>query len=322
MSFSHSFVVPSYNHAQYIGETIESLLAQDLPGSEIVVCDDHSTDGSRAVIERYRDRIRIVDPPVRLGMMPNYNFTVSQATGQWISLLGSDDRALPGFARAIREAAVQHPGAVLISGDFDHIDGAGKLVQHEKVLSMRPVTRPPDTFRSQMMDARIHPVSCAFRRDVWEKVGGFAQETRLYGDWGLWLRMSPHGSFVHRRQALTEYRVHYRPDIAVERRLDALRDDMFIMLTLLPEVAATLPGIGQREIARAQWKRLRNRLGEYGPTVAPADRGPIVDLLRPWASHVNDLPNLEKFARGETLATGWRESPVRRFLRDMVRKLR
>ncbi|MBL8674162.1 MAG: glycosyltransferase family 2 protein, partial [Rhodospirillales bacterium] len=107
----HSFVVPSYNHVRYVGETIESLLAQKARISEIVVCDDGSDDGSRELIARYAGRVRVVDPPRRMGMMGNYNFAVSQARGTWVSLMGSDDRALPGFSTEIATAIAHHSEA-------------------------------------------------------------------------------------------------------------------------------------------------------------------------------------------------------------------
>src|SRR5688572_8463900 len=209
MAFSHTFVVPSYNHAQYIGETIESLLNQELPGSEIVICDDHSSDNSRAVIERYREhaQVRIVHPPHRMGMMRNYNFATSQASGEWVSLLGSDDRAQPCFARLIRDGAARAPDTVVVTGDYDQIDGEGRKLRAEKVLSVRPVTSPPQTFYTQLAAPKVPPVANAFRRDAWEKVGGFPEETTLIGDWGLWLRLSPLGSFVHVSQSLADYRI-------------------------------------------------------------------------------------------------------------------
>lgn len=322
MAFSHSFVVPSYNHAQFIGETIESLLNQELPGSEIVVCDDHSSDNSREVIERYRDRIRIVHPPRRMGMMPNYNFATAQATGEWISLLGSDDRAQPCFARLIRDGAARVADPVVITGDYDQIDGDGRFLRSEKVLSVRPVTRPPQTFYTQLAAPKVPPVANAFHRASWEKVGGFPEETTLFGDWGLWLRLAPLGSFVHVSQSLAEYRISYRPNIAYERRVEALRDDVHIVLTLIPEIARQIPDVDMGRIEMARRARLRSLISDYSRLLKPDDRAFAVELLREWADKTGLEVMLQRFARGETISAGWRDSALRRMLRDIYKALR
>lgn len=324
MAFSHSFVVPSYNHARYIGETIESLLNQELPGSEIVICDDHSSDNSREVIERYRQhaQVRIVHPPHRMGMMPNYNFATSQASGEWVSLLGSDDRAQPCFARLIRDGAARAPNTVVVTGDYDQIDGEGRKLRSEKVLSVRPVTHPPQTFYTQLAAPKVPPVANAFRRDAWEKAGGFPEETTLIGDWGLWLRLAPLGSFVHVAQSLAEYRISYRPNIAYERRVEALRDDVYIVLTLIPEIAKQIPNVDMGHITMARRARLRSLISDYSRLLKPDDRAFAVELLRDWAAKAGLERSLQRFANGETLSAGWRDSALRRTLRDIYKALR
>lgn len=322
MAFSHSFVVPSFNHGQFIGETIESLLNQELPGSEIVVCDDHSTDNSREVIERYRDRIRIVNPPHRLGMMRNYNFSTEQATGEWVSLLGSDDRAQPCFAKLIREGAARTPNTVVVTGDYDLIDGEGRKIRAEKVLSVRPITKPPETFYTQLAAPKVPPVANAFHRPSWQKVGGFPEKATLIGDWGLWLRLAPLGNFVHVAQPLAEYRVSYRPNIAYERRIEALRDDVYIVLTLIPEIAQQIPNVDTKYIEMARRVRLRSLISGYSKMLKPDDRAFAVEILSDWAAKTRLSHTLDRFAKGETITAGWRDSALRRVLRDIYKALR
>lgn len=319
MSFRHSFVVPSYNHGRYIGETIESLLAQDMPGSEIVVCDDGSTDDSRAVLERYRGRIRIVEAPRKLGMIPNYNFVTAAATGDWVSLVGSDDRAHPHFASTVRRGAERRGDVAVVSADFNHIDGAGRLIREERVLSVRAVALPPETFHTQLTAVKVHPVANAFRRDLWEKVGGFPEQCKLFGDWGFWLRMSPHGAFVHEPVGIVDYRIDYRPGIARTRMSDALRDDAYIMLSLIPEIARTLPGADMERVRRAQKRRLRGVIADASAELPPGERGFAVDILHDWAVRVGEEESLARFAAGERVSAGWPHSAVRRVLRDIYK---
>jgi glycosyltransferase involved in cell wall biosynthesis len=115
-----SIGVPAYNQGKFLRATLESLLNQDVLFHEIVVSDNHSTDSTAAVIAavqvEHPGRIRMVMPPQHLAMGQNWNFTISQLTGDWISLLSSDDLALPNFVRSVDAASQLSANAVLVRG--------------------------------------------------------------------------------------------------------------------------------------------------------------------------------------------------------------
>ncbi|HKU94436.1 MAG TPA: glycosyltransferase [Vineibacter sp.] len=322
MSFSHSFVVPSYNHVRYIRETIESLLNQTQAGSEIVVSDDGSTDGSRELIERYRDRVRIVYPPRRMGMMGNYNHAVSQATGTWVSLMGSDDKALPGFTTAVRAAVEAHPDAILVSGNFQHIDGDGKLLKSEKVLSVKPFAPPPENFHTQLVAVKVHPAAHAFRKSAWEKVGGFDEAMHLYGDWALWLKLAACGSFVHRPEFFAQYRIDYRPGLARKRLPEVLQDSAHLALQVIPAVASQIPGADLARVASASRQLLRLRLAECSRDLPAGERGFAVDLLRDWADAAGERALLERFATGGSISGGLRSTRLWHMARTLYKAVR
>ncbi|WP_178133789.1 glycosyltransferase [Vineibacter terrae] len=322
MGFSHSFVVPSYNHVRYVGETIESLLQQDAAGSEIVVSDDGSNDGSRELIERYRDRVRIVYPPRRMGMMGNYNHAVSQATGTWVSLMGSDDKALPGFVTAVRAAVDAHPDAALVSGNFQHIDGDGRLLKSEKVLSVKAFAPPPENFHTQLVAVKVHPAAHAFRKTAWEAVGGFDETMHLYGDWAFWLKLSACGGFVHRPEYLAQYRIDYRPGLSRKRMPEVLEDSARIALEVVPDVARRVPGADPARIARATRQHFRIRLAECAREVPPGERGFAVDLMREWAAAAGEEALLDRFAAGGAIAGGLRDTWMWRTARAMYKAVR
>jgi glycosyltransferase involved in cell wall biosynthesis len=322
MTFTHSFVVPSYNHAAFVGETIDSLLRQQTSGSEIVVSDDGSTDGSREVIERYRDRVRIVDPPRRMGMMGNYNFVVSQASGDWVSLMGSDDKALPGFVTAVRAAIAAHPEAVLVSGNFQHIDGTGALLKSEKVLSVKPVAPPPENFHTQLVAVKVHPAAHAFRKDMWQKVGGFDESMHLFGDWALWLKLAACGTFVHRPEFFSQYRIEYRPGLARKRLPEVLHDSARLALVVIPAVAKQIPGTDPARLARASRQHFRLRLAECARELPHGERGFAVELMREWAEATGERALLERFAAGGTVSGGLRDTWLWRTARALYKAVR
>ena len=322
MGFSHSFVVPSYNQVRYVGETIESLLWQDTPGSEILVSDNGSTDGSRELIGRYRGRVRIVYPPRHIGMMANFNHAVSHATGTWVSLMCSDDKALPGFVTAVRAATESYPDAAVVSGNYQYIDGDGRLRKSEKVLSVKPYALWPENFHTQLVAVKVHPAAHAFRKTAWEAVGGFDESLHLWGDWALWLKLSVCGGFVHRPEFLAQYRIDYRPGLGRTRMPEVLEDSAHIALKVIPDVARRLPGADPARIARATRQHFRNRLAECAREVPPDERDFAVDLLREWAIAVGEQELLDRFAAGGAISGGLRYTWLWRMARSVYKAVR
>ena len=93
-----SIVTISFNQAEFLERTIESVLAQDYPEIEYIVVDPGSTDGSREIIDRYRSRIsKVILRPDR-GAADGLNHGFAEATGEIFGFLNSDDLLLPGAA--------------------------------------------------------------------------------------------------------------------------------------------------------------------------------------------------------------------------------
>jgi glycosyltransferase involved in cell wall biosynthesis len=85
-----SVIVPCYNYERYVGLAIESALAQTYRDREIIVVNDGSTDGSRAVLERYANRVSIVDQP-NSGMIAAWHKGFASSRGDVIMVLDADD---------------------------------------------------------------------------------------------------------------------------------------------------------------------------------------------------------------------------------------
>lgn len=293
-----SFAVPAYNHGAFLAQTLESLLAQSVPAHEIVVSDDHSSDDTQAVLARYAGRIKAVRPPVRNGMAANWNYAVSQTSGDWVSIMGADDMALPNFVADVSAAIAANPDAVLVRGDFDLVDGAGKFLSHERMLSVPRVQLPPATFYHQLGGNKVQPAANAFKRAAWAQVGGFPETLMLYGDWGLWLKLAPLGSFIHTASAIGKYRIDYRQDLAKNRLPQSLADDVAVQFAIIPPIAAHLPSLNRSKIDRPRRRRLRELLAICSELLAANERAFAVDLLRDWAAHDRMSHLLDQFAVG------------------------
>ncbi|HEY2324319.1 MAG TPA: glycosyltransferase family A protein, partial [Thermoanaerobaculia bacterium] len=91
---SVSVVIPSYNYARYLGEAIDSALAQTLPPLEVIVVDDGSTDETSEVLATYADRIRVLRQK-NSGVAVARNSGIAAAHGEYVAFLDADDIWLP-----------------------------------------------------------------------------------------------------------------------------------------------------------------------------------------------------------------------------------
>jgi glycosyltransferase involved in cell wall biosynthesis len=200
-----SVIIPTYNLAPYITETLESLFAQTYRDFEAIVINDGSTDDTDEKIEPYLDRIVYIKQK-NSGVMVTRNTGLRNVRGRYIALLDGDDLWLPRFLEALvgmlesdRTISVAYPNAYF----FGSPQFAGRL--HQDVF---PVSEPITFERVLKRECFIFG-SLVFRRSVIDEVGMFDETLQGQGaeDFDLWLRMLKSG---HLFKFTTEPLVKYR----------------------------------------------------------------------------------------------------------------
>jgi glycosyltransferase involved in cell wall biosynthesis len=133
MSSRVAVVIPCYNHGRYIGEALESVLAQTRPADRILVIDDGSQDHSVEVLRTFESRGVEVWARENRGAHNTINELVQRAASdcEYVSILNSDDRYLPGRLAACLELAGQHPDKSVFSTGLRVIDGEGSVMPEE-----------------------------------------------------------------------------------------------------------------------------------------------------------------------------------------------
>ena len=196
-----SIITPSFNQAQFLEETIRSVLAQDYPNLEYILVDGGSTDGSLEIIQCYADRLAWwVSEPDR-GQTDALNKGFARARGEVFAWLNSDDTYLPGAISQAVACLEVHPQAALVYGDADLIDEQGR------VLGPFPARQ---TDLKHMLRGSVHIPQQAsfFRGSLWPKVGPLDPSFYFAMDYDLWLRLAGHGIFVYTPQRWANFRLH------------------------------------------------------------------------------------------------------------------
>jgi glycosyltransferase involved in cell wall biosynthesis len=221
-----SIIIPAYNSARTIAETIESALAQRSDDYEIIVVNDGSTDATESVAAAYGDRVQIISQTNR-GLSGARNAGAVRARGQWLALLDADDTWTDDKLSAIGEAIDTNPGVVMFFSDATCFDSDS---QRTRSFMPENVARAPSW--EEMMAGRfqILPSSAVIRADAYLAAGGFSEEFKGacgFEDVYFWLRLREIGPFAYVSRALVNYRVtpladrlkRYRPGFEVFRRL-------------------------------------------------------------------------------------------------------
>lgn len=184
-----TLVTPSFNQAEFLERTIQSVVAQEYPALDWIIVDAMSTDGTKEILDRYRELpfLRIIREPDH-GQTDAINKGLRVGRGEIAGWLNSDDELLPGALRAIGEAFARNERAVLVYGGGRKIDTRGSLL---KKISAKPFDR-----RLLRTAFYILQPSMFFRRELAVKLGGLDESLHYVMDWELALRLAEAGEVV------------------------------------------------------------------------------------------------------------------------------
>ena len=180
-----SIVTPSYNQAQFLETTIESVVSQDYANIEYLICDGESTDGSQEIIQKYSSQISWWVSEKDQGQTDALNKGFARANGRILAWINSDDTYQPG---AVSEAVAYlqaHPEAGMVYGDTNFIDENGRTIGKFNA-------RQTDYTRLMRGAVYIPQQAAFFSADLWKKVGPLNPTFYFAMDYDLWVRLAKH----------------------------------------------------------------------------------------------------------------------------------
>jgi glycosyltransferase involved in cell wall biosynthesis len=206
-------VTPAYNQAEFLRDTIESVLSQDYPHIEYVVLDDGSTDETPQILAEYGDRF-IWKTHKNMGQTATINKGWSMTKGEIITWLNSDDTFYN--SSAVREGVdylIGHPEVGIVFGDSMYTEADG--------TELEP-TRPVIDFTYEKMvrtcENFISQPSAFIRRDIISKVGELDPKYYYFMDWDLWIRAGIYFGIKHVDAIWSTYRLHAESKTVAQSR--------------------------------------------------------------------------------------------------------
>jgi glycosyltransferase involved in cell wall biosynthesis len=194
-----SVVTPSYQQGRFLERTLESVAMQN-HAVEHIVMDGGSTDGTLAILERWRDRITFTSARDG-GQTAAINTGLSIARGEILGYLNSDDVYYAGAIASAVAAFERDPSIDVVYGDADHID------VDDRVLGAYP-TEAWSIERLKLVCFLCQP-AVFFRRRVIERFGAFDEKLHYCMDYEYWLRLALRGArFAHIPIKLAGSRLH------------------------------------------------------------------------------------------------------------------
>ncbi len=197
-----SIVTPSFNQAQFLERTIQSVLTQTYPRIDYVIQDGHSTDGTARILQCYAHGLTHVESLRDTGQASAINRGFRQTTGDIMAWLNADDLLLPGTIPYVVNFFVNHPDVDAVYGHRICID------EHDREIGRWLL--PPHADAVLPWANYIPQETLFWRRELWENVGGALDESYQFAlDWELLLRFQRAGArFVRLPRFLGAFRVH------------------------------------------------------------------------------------------------------------------
>ena len=188
-----SIGLPVYNGESLLPEAIEALLGQSYKDFELIISDNASNDRTAEICHGYEEqdsRVRYIRQSRNIGMVPNHNFLVGVARGEFFKWASYDDLYARDFLQRCVDALDKHPEAALAHAWCVLIDDAGEPVQFFRYPEATAAPRAPDRFRSMLFDGKGDWTYAVFRTSI-------LRQTPLHGTY--------HGGD---RTLITEFALH------------------------------------------------------------------------------------------------------------------
>jgi len=200
-----SIIIPTYNGAKYIKETIDSCLNQSYKNIEIIVVDDCSSDSTVEILKSYENKINLTINKTNQGIVKNLNNMTLGVESEYFIFLGHDD-ILP----------INH--IEIMIGEFDNdtialhcnsmgIDGNSNETKLNR-SDDKQIQKTDRCMFELSIDNFISSCGMLHRTDIFQKLNGWDDEYKQYGEWLYYIRELEFGNIKYTTKTKAFYRRH------------------------------------------------------------------------------------------------------------------
>lgn len=206
-----TIVMPVHNGADFLSETLDSLVQEVDESVEIILIDSSDDDACKEIVEEYQDRLSI-DYSHRADLKPwpaKTNEAVRRAQAPHIAMLHQDDLWLTGRVEHIRAAIRAYPSATMYLAPSHIINSRSKSLGIWRCpFGKRKLWQGDDLLERLLVQNFIAIPSPIIFRESWLAVGGMDENLWYTADWDLYLKLASRGPYMYTDKATTAFRIH------------------------------------------------------------------------------------------------------------------
>jgi glycosyltransferase involved in cell wall biosynthesis len=176
-----SVIIPTFNRAALLEQTVDSVRSQTFKDFEIIVVNDGSTDATEEWL-RNQDDLRVVSQENK-GIATSRNNGAAIAKGEWLAFLDHDDLWAPDKLQVQAQFVIKNSDVALVAAKHVTIGKRFSTPSH-------PVWIKGDLLVKAFTESFIHTSSVMIRKDVFEKIGGFCPEYQFADEFDVWLKVA------------------------------------------------------------------------------------------------------------------------------------
>lgn len=263
-TFPVAVVIPCYNYGRFLGECLDSVLAQTVRPSEILVVDDGSTDNTAEVAEQYAPSVRYMYKH-NGGLASTRNFGIRHTTSKWVMFPDADDILMHTALQALLSAAAVAPEAVVVFADayefgegraekYGFVESKGIKQDAEQQVDVGVYLLGKERFWLRLVKGSPIPHCAAIvRREALVAVGGYDEELGTWDDHDLWLRMCLSGRVAWTGTTIAGIRRHSGQLTSPENTLNRKPDSERVHRKQL----------NNRDLTRRQRKAVKSAYGNH-----------------------------------------------------------
>lgn len=195
-----TIITPTYNRADFVEETILSVIKQDYPNIEYIVLDDGSTDNTSKILEKYKGQI-VWKRHDNIGEQNTVNRGFRMAKGDLVCFVNSDDPLYSGAIQKMVKALQDNPDAVAAYPDWDEIDASSEIIKTLRLpeYDIRNMLTSLDVYLGPCLVFKRKSINWLYLRDV---------SLKYTGDLDFYFRLALNGRLIHVPEVLATHRVH------------------------------------------------------------------------------------------------------------------